>query len=189
MKNLFSVEQYRKHLENFFVYKYDEITVLERKKEIDKYTDTELQKIIDNTIVFADYVIDRIKKEEYSDTVFFSIDIDEMIYTISNGCVGGWPADTLYSLVDYNPDIRISRYLLKKIFPNFDIERNDEVYEEYNEKEDVGSFYAVSKLVIKGPKNKLEEISSNSNLKQEKQQLFVKTLKLIRDKNKHNHLI
>lgn len=165
MEDLFNVDEYRNYLESFFVYKYDEKTVLERKQQISRYSDEYLQKIIDDTETFIKYLVNKLMEEKhiFEGNIFTNVPIYDDNKYINNNCIGGWPADCLYHLADFENEFRVSLHLLKKYLGDARIDEDNTIIEDYDEDDDIGSFSVNSFLHISMPLEKFHEISENDN--------------------------
>lgn len=160
MGNIITVDEYRKRLIEFYKYKYDENTYALREKIINElYTDEYLEKIIDETVFCYEYLVDLFKMSprEYNDKVFISIDIEDKSLSLSNGCIGGWASDILYTFYKDNEYYFISSYILGLLLPDCDIYIHENVIEKMVE-EDIGSFFLEKKLCIKCSKDKYQSI-------------------------------
>lgn len=152
---MISLDEYKKHLIDFYKWEYDNNIVKrqEREKALSKqYNDELLSKIIDNT---NDFVIDIFNSETINyGYCKFELEEDTTSY-ISLKLGGGWPSDRLFT------DMRgrlISVYLLHNIFGDqLMIEVITEGYEFTEDDEIFGVDFEYSLYMQGFPKN-IDEI-------------------------------
>lgn len=182
MEEVFNLKQYRQHLSSYYAYKCDENTFEERKRYIDRhYTDEFLQKIIDNTKVFAEYLLNKMYEDQdvFNGYIFNYAKLIDGINEsyITNNCIGGWSADKLYFPEGFEPGFIVSKYLLENYFKGFNVLVDEvienEIVEDYDDFA-IGSFYDIEKLVISGPLDTFLEIYNNSKLVNKEKQRSLK---------------
>lgn len=160
IKSFIDIKTYRNYLEDFYVYPCDKNNKEQRKKYVDKYSDEELSKIIENTKLFIIYLFEKLENENYvnKDNTFTSIKIsDKQIYIFTN-CTGGSSPDVLYNPLDFGEDFYVSYYLLNKFLEGFIIYENFETFEEYDEDDSIGYFVDETELVFSTKKSNFRKI-------------------------------
>ncbi len=156
-----TLEEYKKYCVEYYRYECDNTKekLAERKRILERIGNDKLQEIVNNTYLFAKYLIKLMKDENntYQDDIFTSIPCGDGI-KISLGCAGGHFADELYD-VDYNgKTIFISDYLLKNILDGVSIESDEDVEEHIDG--DIGCIYEYPKLTFSMKLNKFNEYYS-----------------------------
>lgn len=141
MFEAFDIQKYRNYLENYHRYPYDETQerALFRKEMISKLDDVYLQQIIDNTKEITLYILKQMAYENnvYDNVIYIRMNLQEKEEYIDNNCIGGGYCDILYNLENNG---FFSIYLLRKALKDFNIYISEELLENYNEKENIGSF-------------------------------------------------
>lgn len=142
-KNIFNLKYYKDYLTNYYRWNCDisEEKMLERKDFIDKhYTDDYFKKIINNTQKFSIKLLKTLAKENniWKGQIYTAIKLSPRNVYIFNNCHGGWHADYLF-FENYKKQ-PISLYLLQEYLGDkFYINLEDDVIENYNDKEEAGS--------------------------------------------------
>lgn len=159
MEEVFNIESYKQYLTSFYVYPVDETNEEKRKKAIERYDISFLEKIIEHTQIFGFYTLKKLKEEHsiFDDHIFTSVYIEKEDF-LSNGCTGGFHADTLFSPTDFPKDFFVSRYLLQRFLEEFVLYDDEEEIEYYNEKEDVGGVLTYPKITISGSIEKFDTL-------------------------------
>lgn len=155
-EDIFNEQNYRYYLEKHYVYPVDKDK--NNKKYIDNYSKEELQKIIDNTKIFINYILD-----EITDSLYLSIELSNE-KDIKTNLSGGYAVDTLYIPIGFGDNFFISKYLLEKYLQT-KINVEWEKYEYFNEEEQSGIEMISPYLHIKIEKYKLEELKSSNEMK------------------------
>lgn len=184
-RNIFTVEEYRKCLESYYRYPIDEPNFILRKKYIDKISNEQLQKIINDTREFIIYLLDKMQKENrtLNDKIFTYIEISENVEYISNNCHGGWPADILFNPLCFGENFWISRKILLSFFKDFTIYvHDDEGAYPTDDDKDVYTLYTITELHISGNVETFNRLCSDNLFKKEQEAKLVKVLTLIKEK-------
>jgi len=121
---MFNFEEYKKHLMNFYIraYENNDEALQRRTKVINKnYTDKVLKKIIKDTEQFILSLVAKMAKERQiqDDRISFEMKLPagkDLFDYISNGCDGGWAADTLFKFVLEKETVLVSKHLVEKMF-------------------------------------------------------------------------
>jgi len=172
MEKLFNLNEYRKYLEEYYKYPCDKDKVLERKQAIDRYSDEYLQNIIDNTLEFIKYLINKMRQENkiFEGKRFTHIETSEYNKYISNNSTGGWHADTLHCIVEFKPDFYISYHLLSSFLgPDSSIHEDERIIDNDSEYFDdileIGSISYIPMLVISIPNERFSKIEEKLSFK------------------------
>lgn len=140
MEDVFNIILYRKYLEDFYQYPYDEFKYLERVEYVKRYSDNYLQSIIDGTKKFVNFVLKKLEIDNkiLDNIIFTSVELIEKndIYT---GLVGGCPADYIYK-VNCCGELLVSKYLLSGCLENFNIYDSYDVFENWDCDHEIGYF-------------------------------------------------
>lgn len=140
MEDVFNIILYRKYLEDFYQYPYDEFKYLERVEYVKRYSDNYLQSIIDGTKKFVNFVLKKLEIDNkiLDNIIFTSVELIEKndIYT---GLVGGCPADYIYK-VNFCEELLVSKYLLSVCLENFNIYDSYDVFENWDCDHEIGYF-------------------------------------------------
>lgn len=166
MEEVITVEEYRNKLIEYYKYKYDEDTYELRKRTINSvYSDEYLFRIISDTKIMAEFLINKLIEEKhfFDDLYYTSIPIEENTIRISNGCIGGWASDNIYLYFMGIKEYMISDYILSLYLPNFKIYIHEDTVENM-EDEDIGSFTPIRKLFINCKKEIFDKISSSIDI-------------------------
>jgi len=149
----FNLEYYKEYLISFFRCEIDnsDIKKNERRKYLEqRYSDEELFEIIENTREFIMSLIEQITS---NNVPYIFVNLITSLEYISTNCTGGFQADTLIPIDEFDEGKFISKHLLKlvlgqKIF----IETESEEIEVWDEVNDtiVGCIYEYPKLKIHG---------------------------------------
>ncbi len=168
MENIMDLQTYKEHLIDFYRWPVDANKRVIREQAIARIDDSRFQKILENTEEFALYLLEKMKEENsvYQDTIYISFTTSEEKW-IDNQCGGGFPADVLYPVVEFGEDYFVSKYLLTTFLENFRIWYDNDVIEEYDEREDVGGFRPNYQLSVSTTLANFQEIYEKY-LKQEK---------------------
>lgn len=149
----FNLDYYKNYLVSFFKYEVDnsEVKKNERRKYLEQsYSDEELLEIIENT---KEFIMELIQKITADDTPYISIMLTISLKYISTNCCGGFQADTLIPVDEYDEGKFISQHLLKMFLGrNIFVETRSEEIDVWDEVNDtiVGCIYEYPRLVIHG---------------------------------------
>lgn len=163
MGKLFTLESYKNYLIGYYANAFDIGKEKERKEKLEStYSDDYLNNVVANTEKFLlDILKDMLSHvDEGKDKVWFKKEISSRVYKrISNGCSGGWAADELLCPDEGDLNVLVSPHLLKSFFGSkFFFEISEDIIEQYDEEEDVGSISSITWLNIRGPKSTFMEI-------------------------------
>lgn len=155
MEEIFNEKNYRNYLENYYYHTIDKDNP-NRKKYIDKYSKEELQKIIDETKIFSDFVVQELRKEKDNliDSVFMEVElIDEK--RISTNLTGGWAPDILYNPNGFGEDFWFSKHILEQ-YLQVKIDIIFKYVEYYNPEEGAGVIIDTPCIFIRMEKEQFE---------------------------------
>lgn len=180
MDNIFIVDEptYRKYLTDFYVWPIDKFE--DRTEYVNsKFSKEYLQKIVDDTKKYY-YVLLQKLEEEYDrlveekkerdkifdentvvDKICLQVNIDEM-NLISTHVGGGWPADCIYSIENYDETAMISQTILEQHL-GVQVRDEREYIEVFNEEEQVGHIEESVFFRIIINQNQLDQLLKNSN--------------------------
>ena len=114
LDEIFNEENYRYYLESYRHWKDDGIIVPELKEYVDKcYSKEELQKIVDDTKTFANYIIEEMKNNNSTSLRLELWDSrDVSVWHL----IPYYKLDTLFNPMDFNGDFYFSEDLLRMFF-------------------------------------------------------------------------
>lgn len=183
----FFLKSYKEYLIDFYVYGGDINAQKKRKAKIDSIDENYLIKIIEDTKKFILSVLDKMKEENavFKGNIFTSVDISGKVEFISNGCIGGWPADELYDC----EGLTVSRHLLNSFFKDFRIEVSEDEEDEFDVDTQIGGLYYYLKLVISGKVEEFAKLYDNNELKRETEKDLVKVHTMIKAKKANQNEI
>jgi|GEM_PF-2344854 len=162
----FELQEYKSHLISYYRWPCDRKNYNDRANYINShYSDDYLKNIITNTQDFIPMLIQKMANENhtYEENIFNIIELPPFFESstefISNGCLGGWPSDSLFYLDNNNKETLISLYVLKKFFGNkFRIWLGSKDYEDFNPDEQAGVEYSIPTFEISGPLDEFNKI-------------------------------
>ncbi len=156
LDEIFNVANYRKHLETYYKYDIDKGSP-KMKEYIDKYSDGELQKIVDDTKTFAFYILNGLRNTEhlYEGEVWVDVYLGDEKSIFTN-LSGGWSSDVLYSFTSFDKDFFVSYHLLTK-FLKCRIEVCADEIEHYFGDEDAGYIEYIPFMRFSMNQKQLEE--------------------------------
>ena len=171
MNKLITLEDYKNYLIGFYTNKCDEDKTDERTDYINKhYSNEYLSRIVNNTEKFLLEIIkDMLNTTQYQDDkVWCKKEVSTYVYKdITNGCSGGWHADTVFCADERDFDYLVSTQLIKSFFGSkFHLDVYDDLTERYDEEDDIGSIDCTTYLYIVGPKELFLELV-NSKIPEE----------------------
>ena len=197
MTAILNFSDYKSYLTNYYNWACDKDEYDNRVNYINNlYSNEYFKNIIDNTTSFISVLLHKMANEQniYKENIFYEIKLpisyDAKKY-ISNGCSGGWHADTLFCIDDNDEEPLISEYIIKKYFGDkFRIELSEKEFEYFNPDEQAGCEYSVPIFLISGPLNEFNGICvlhdlnyNNESIKKEKQRELILVLRKVKDKN------
>ena len=154
-----TLENYKNHLINHYVYEYDNSTEKRLKRKVlleRKLSDEELSKIITDSYSFIKDIFKNPTLEH--GYCSYELELDTTEY-ISLNLVGGYHSDILFT--DDNHRL-ISRYILKKVFgPQFMIYVNEELEDFKTDDPDIVCYDYRYYLYMQGFPNNLKEIEES----------------------------
>ena len=132
-KTLFTKDGYRRYLEEYFINPLDKNKIDFNKRFIDNMSDELLQKIIDDTNIFIDYVMDKMVDDNHvvNGCAITHIKLNDDIHHISNMNSSIWCVDELFSPSVFGNNALVSKKILASFFEGFLIyfhEDNNEMY-------------------------------------------------------------
>ena len=159
--NAINLENYRDYLEQVYVWSVDQDN-MNGKRYIASYSDVFLQKVLNDTLFFADCVFDEFHGSSSSDSVFVRVPlVDDK--RIRNRIHGGWSADTLYNPDGFDSDFWISKYLLESLLKvHISIEEDEMEY--YGKLEDVFCRKSISYILITMKNDKYKELKNKGKV-------------------------
>lgn len=157
MEEKVNLNRYKEYLNNYYIYPCDCDSIQKRKDYIKKYyPDNFLGKVVEDTKKFVLSLVRQmvLQMPDENDKVFVKEMVSSYIYKdILNGCLGGYHADKLICPDEFRPNFLVSLYLIKTYFgENFIFDLYDDIEDEYDEAEEVGSFSCATYLYICGSK-------------------------------------
>lgn len=142
-----TLEDYKNYCANYYYWECDntEEKLADRKERIARIGDEYLLTIVNNTYIFAKYILKKMKEENkyYENTIFTSVYYEESD-CISLNCTGGHFADELYYVECDGIKIWISEYVIKSILADLRVEQDYETEEVIEG--DIGAMYTYPKL-------------------------------------------
>lgn len=160
MEDLFNVSAYRKKLIDYYIHACDNTkeSQEQRRKAIEKYEDSYLEEIIKNTYAFCLYILEKLEENLIEGKTFFSFRLKEDKIFLYNYYTGGGCCDELFSPCEFPRNFWISMLLFKSFFEGCDIQKDEEVEEQYDEELDIGCEYFYPEINIIVSKEKLDAL-------------------------------
>lgn len=142
-----TLEEYKEYCVNYYYWECDNTVekLNERKTRLARLGEDYLKTIVNNTYIFAGYLLQYLKEKNqiYKDNIFTSIYYHESD-TVSLGCTGGHFADQLYEVECYGTTIWISEHILNRVLNGLSIEEDYDTEENFED--NVGCIYEYPKL-------------------------------------------